>query len=448
MNDDMDDLFRKASDEYPLKESGADWDKIANALQNATGNNTTAAVTKRNDRKKLFWLLLLLPFAWICTQYGGNKKIEETTAGKTITQPTEIEKGKDQQPVNNEQTIPAENSERNNPANSSGIAPNNATAINTASGFSLNRNGRYIFNDRNTGKADIPQPIAQADKSNKEETTGNNVTGITTNADDATILTNKPSSTLAANTNNSIGDTISTINEMVADSTVNKKNIEDKNDIKKDVLGNPDKKNIVLNKKQTKERGFYAGINGSLDISTVKMQAVKKAGWGIGVVAGYQFTKHWAIETGIQWDKKQYYSDGEYFDKTKPNIPTYVTIVDLTGNCNMFEIPLNVHYNFSFSKKGYFFASGGISSYLMKKENYSYWAKTTGPVYHGQRSYDNSGNNWFSIINLSAGYEYKLGKIGNFRIEPYLKIPIKGVGIGSLPITSMGLNVGIIHHFR
>ena len=35
VNDDMDELFRKAAKDYPLDTSGSDWSKVAAALQHA-----------------------------------------------------------------------------------------------------------------------------------------------------------------------------------------------------------------------------------------------------------------------------------------------------------------------------------------------------------------------------------------------------------------------------
>jgi hypothetical protein len=51
-------------------------------------------------------------------------------------------------------------------------------------------------------------------------------------------------------------------------------------------------------------------------------------------------------------------------------------------------------------------------------------------------------------LNFSAGYEQYLGKLGSLRIEPYLRIPLAGMGTGNLPITSAGLNIGITRQFR
>jgi hypothetical protein len=45
---------------------------------------------------------------------------------------------------------------------------------------------------------------------------------------------------------------------------------------------------------------------------------------------------------------------------------------------------------------------------------------------------------------VGFAYSRQLGKSGSLRIEPYIKLPVKGLGIGSLPIMSSGINVGLI----
>ena len=68
----------------------------------------------------------------------------------------------------------------------------------------------------------------------------------------------------------------------------------------------------------------------------------------------------------------------------------------------------------------------------MKKEYYNYSTDVYDPAmppYHGGnygKSYYNSSNYFLSIVQLSAGYEYTIGKNTNIRIEPYVKVPFKG----------------------
>ena len=56
------------------------------------------------------------------------------------------------------------------------------------------------------------------------------------------------------------------------------------------------------------------------DLSSVKFQSVKQAGFSLGFLAGYRLSKKFSIETGLLWDKKYYYSVGEYFDTEKRHI--------------------------------------------------------------------------------------------------------------------------------
>lgn len=78
----------------------------------------------------------------------------------------------------------------------------------------------------------------------------------------------------------------------------------------------------------------------------------------------------------------------------------------------------------------------------MKNEDYSYMVNQNNVQYQYKKEYKNSSSDWFSILNFSIGYEKKLHRVGSFRFEPYLKLPLKGVGIGSMPISSMGVIVG------
>ena len=59
VNDDMDDLFRRAAEEYPLKTDSADWDKLASKMQ-AEDEHKNASGKKRNKAKYLL-LLALIP---------------------------------------------------------------------------------------------------------------------------------------------------------------------------------------------------------------------------------------------------------------------------------------------------------------------------------------------------------------------------------------------------
>jgi hypothetical protein len=195
-------------------------------------------------------------------------------------------------------------------------------------------------------------------------------------------------------------------------------------------------------------------VLGGPDVSTVAFQSTEQAGYSIGALLGYRFNKRISLESGLLWDKKNYYSNGEYFDKSKTNISSYSKILNLDGYCQMFEIPLSLRYDFAAGKNYSFFATAGLSSYIMKKEHYDYNAWVDDPRYppphyaNGSKPYYNSGNYFLSIVQMSAGYEFAIGTNTRIRIEPYAKIPLQGIGIGSMRISSGGLFFGISHSFH
>jgi len=47
-------------------------------------------------------------------------------------------------------------------------------------------------------------------------------------------------------------------------------------------------------------------------------------------------------------------------------------------------------------------------------------------------------------VQISAGYERSFNKICNIRVEPYCRVPLKGIGISDVPVTSVGVNLALI----
>jgi hypothetical protein len=205
-----------------------------------------------------------------------------------------------------------------------------------------------------------------------------------------------------------------------------------KNDAKKDKI-----------KLQKPKPSFYVGILGSPDLSSIKFQSVKNVGSTYGLLFGYGFNSRWAIETGVSFGKKKYFTDGEYFDKTNAYVLKYVDQLKVEGTCTMWEIPLNVRYNFSTGEKMKWFATGGVTAYYMSREQYDCTGYLNGAPWGQDWDRKPSNHRWSSNLNLSVGYEQRLGKIGNLRLEPYVRMPISGIGTGKLSIMSAGLNIGI-----
>jgi len=186
---------------------------------------------------------------------------------------------------------------------------------------------------------------------------------------------------------------------------------------------------------------FYVGLSAAPDVSFIHLQKTSTLGTGAGLVVGYHLNKNISIESGALIEKKYYYTNGEYFNINK--VPYFVANnihpESVTGNCNMIEIPLNLKYTFKANGNNHFYAIGGVSSYLMGHENYTFNYNDWGAAQQSTWAYNNKANYLFSVLNLGVGYERKLGTKTNLRIEPYFKLPLTGFGTGSLKIASTGL---------
>jgi len=195
------------------------------------------------------------------------------------------------------------------------------------------------------------------------------------------------------------------------------------------------------------KNGLYTGIISGVDLSSIHFHAAR-TGATKGLIIGYAFNKKWSIESGLFWDKKRVYDDGSYFKPPGYTATSGITIVAVNGKSRLYELPLNIKYTIISGKRS-LFATTGLSSYFMRLENYDYeYLQNNQPGGHNYISYKNETKNWFSVVNFSIGYSQKLGDIGNIRIEPYLKLPVKNLGTGNMPIMSTGLNIGFTKPLR
>src|SRR5882757_9111781 len=85
INDDMDDLFRRAADGYPLNTNSSDWNKVQSAMQ-LSEKGTIPNVESKKKYRRFLWLLLLLPFGFVIEKYG----FQNHNKGNGTANPNEI----------------------------------------------------------------------------------------------------------------------------------------------------------------------------------------------------------------------------------------------------------------------------------------------------------------------------------------------------------------------
>jgi hypothetical protein len=180
-------------------------------------------------------------------------------------------------------------------------------------------------------------------------------------------------------------------------------------------------------------------LSAGKDVSYIDIKNAGKLKPIYGAGLSYDLGKHFIVSTGLNVSKKVYYAaPQQYKFPAGSSVSPYLSKIDAA--CKIYEIPLNVYYNFMPVKKHSWFAGAGISSFIMKTEDYNYiYQYPGGQTYNYTHSIADENKHYFSVLTLSGGYQYKLSKIISLKAEPYLKIPVIGVGAGKVKLNSAGL---------
>jgi hypothetical protein len=271
----------------------------------------------------------------------------------------------------------------------------------------------YRRNDRIESEKIINQPITIPGKNDKAKQPGN--------LQDAFEATKKNSAEVNTNENT---------NE-------NEKN----NSLIKQNNKNTSGKKITAPKNRNKfNNSFALSFSAGPDVSAASINNIGKISLAYGAGISYQFSKKFTLRTGFYFAKKSY--DAKASDYHPPtNFWSYYPDLEyIDANCKIYEVPLIINYNFNQNAKHLWFGSAGFSSYFMKREDYDYFSKNaSGQNSYGNYSIKNKNQHYLSSIRLSAGYEKKLANSISITTEPYLSLPVNGIGYGKVKLYGAGV---------
>jgi hypothetical protein len=194
----------------------------------------------------------------------------------------------------------------------------------------------------------------------------------------------------------------------------------------------------VEDRKIKKRSSFIIGIGYSPDFSTVGLDNYVAPGSRWKVYLEYNFKNIIALSTGAEWVNNKYEADGDEYHAP----PLYWYNATLPegayGECKMIDIPLNVRYQAYSKGRHQLFVSAGASTYLLLKEDYYFDYYQNDPSLPDHWGTEKMTVYPFGIINASIGYEYLFNSRGSIQLEPYIKIPTKGVGWGNVDLYTVG----------
>lgn len=417
---------------------------------------------KKDRRRIIFFLLLFLllgggaAYLFIGQPWKTNHTIaaSEKKTNQDIANPANEEKSSKDQ--SGSTTIVSENK------NQQTTGKNEVTDRSSANTNQPQLPGKA---EQQTGlvvnKSPVTKLIPKNNVQPKQTETANNPTVFPNNKNNTNIAitpsnNERPASVL--NNDNSLitkNDNAST--KPVTDNSSNKneeKNVTPDKNIANNIAAEANKKDEVAKNEQSQKKntgknkqkdGFAFTASFGPDVSKARSSGLGKLDWSYG--AGVSYTlKKFTLRSGFYVAQKVYSAAASDY-KLEYTLPPNIKFLSSDANCKVYEIPLSLAYNFAQGKNSSWFASLGLSSYLMKSEKYKNWYKntTSGSTYPYKVQYADKNKHYFSVLDISAGYTYRINNTFSLSAEPYLKLPLQGIGEGKVHLNSAGVlfSVGI-----
>ncbi len=423
--DSFDERFREAAEQYqpPLKEDA--WKKMETLLD--------AQEKKRRRPLAGFWwitdaIMIGIVLYLVLTLAGTQKNVNSHNNKFTDASGTS----------HNTATQPVAKSENNFPA-----TPNDQAIVSDSKNVSPEQPKQRVSNN---GEHSLFPSFSQNSKA----------TGINTVKNENVFSNDNYESgkNVTANKNTSPGEIIigkespkpAPQNEDILKANAEKAQPVDE---KNNVASVDANKTKVANSETTKQKdekktfrqksGFSLSLAAGPEWSYVWGNKPGAATLTYGGSIGYKFSKRWAVQAGLYSTRKKYEAGkGDY----KPKRDSYyynLTINSVDANCAITEIPISVSYIIQQGSKHSLYASAGFSTLIMKEEKYDYdYLRNGQPAYYSY-TYNTNNIQPFAGLLLSGGYSRKISDGLSIAGEPFIKIPLYGVGEGSVKIGSLGM---------
>ncbi len=419
LDHDMDDLFRKAGENYPLRTDEDDWDKMAAKLEFPP---TEPIVPKKKQYKG--WVFLLVA-VWLFLTLGLLHHLN-TLENELIARSEHLSGAVDS---SNSGTI-----KKQEEATINSIQPSDKSSLKKAIS-SVETKNLLHKKSLNIWKQESAKRIDKSTKNNKHRIYKQNDF--------------KSDNTLSFSTSPETSNQNVSAQEYVLKNTVIKNTpLFLQYAIAEPALHLTPMK-IPANNKHNKQ-GLYFGLTGAPEWSKVGSQTSTKSGFRRGILLGYRLHSKFSIESGVTLGKNNYYSKGSYFNMSKiaSSMPAGMEILTIDGQTTNLEIPVILKYYFLQRQHAELFFTGGVLSNIYLREKNHYQTMLNGVKNNEMGLYPENHFSLASQLRISIGYEYTLGRLNSVRIEPYKNIPLKKTGMGSMPVFSSGVNVGLVHFFK
>lgn len=213
---------------------------------------------------------------------------------------------------------------------------------------------------------------------------------------------------------------------------------------------------FALIENERHDRKVRFGINVAPGMSSATDGSALNIGGGVNL--DIALAKNLDISTGVQVE----YRD---IETAVDNRPGMSAMQQTSYNMTNLDIPINITWKFKNSRTESYYVSGGFSSLAYLGENYSttsYSQELQSSVVYGASGEENTVYKLVDVrnttversepfssfdvagrLNLMVGYSKSISPKLNLHLEPYLKIPLSGMGSKNMRFTTSGITCKI-----
>ncbi|SFP90762.1 Outer membrane protein beta-barrel domain-containing protein [Parafilimonas terrae] len=405
-NDDFEKLFRKAAKGYPLKTDSANWDDLAAKLE-------TSQKTAVKKNKWTYSLIILLPVLITVSLlvYRFNTNTNDNNIAKEAASASipPIIKGSLKDEV---------------PGSSSNVAA--VTKEPVLENQAVHTEKQYL----------LPAEI--------------NILGSNTNINTGSFNESfKTISNINLPERILYNEDIMPVQSVNAEPAMQKERLKNEmgSEIAADDAANAPESNQI---KLKLEKRIYGVAYGGPELTSVKFQRASSPGYRLGVALGYKINNRFNIEVGLQRERIDFYSDGRYIDTSLLKIQKGNDVEKAYASSKITSVPLKLKYNFWQKKNSSFFIGAGVNAVIIThSERYNYAVSKNGVQGYMSKQYSAlTMPKYFSGVSFSGGYQTKVAGDWSIKAEPYYQAPVKNFGVGKIPVSNFGIDIGIIKDLK
>lgn len=185
---------------------------------------------------------------------------------------------------------------------------------------------------------------------------------------------------------------------------------------------------------------FYVGAG--TDWSRASQMPIGPTKLKLQIGGEYLLLNRLSVLGGVNYAVKAYETNSENYTVKQGFWTNGLQPNSIRAECRIIEVPLSLRYYFKAqgSAQSSFYVMAGVSSYLMASEQYSFTYGVEDPALRQEWKGEWESIDYFSVLTFSAGYQQRVSKNWSVLLEPYVNLPLTGIGFAEVDFISFGLS--------